>query len=99
MNKSILYLIRRFFFYTLAGFMAVTLNFIIPRMMPGDPASIMFAQFKGKLKPEALDALKETFGFADGPILIQYMDYLKHLFRRELCISISYFPQPVTEVI
>ena len=37
--------------------MAITLNFLIPRLMPGDPASIMFAQFKGKLKPEALDAL------------------------------------------
>ncbi len=99
MNKSVLYIIRRFFFYCLAGFMAITLNFIIPRLMPGDPASIMFAQFKGKLKPEALDALKETFGFADGPIVIQYFDYIKHLIRGDLGISISYFPQPVSEVI
>jgi len=99
MNKSGLYIIRRFFFYCLAGFMAVTLNFIIPRLMPGDPASIMFAQFKGKLKPEALDALKETFGFAEGPIILQYFDYLKHLLNGDFGISISYFPQPVTEVI
>ena len=81
MNKSVIYIFRRFLFYCLAGFMAITLNFLIPRLMPGDPASIMFAQFKGKLKPEALDALKETFGFADGPLLMQYFDYLKHLFR------------------
>ena len=99
MNKSILYIIRRFFFYCIAGFMAITLNFIIPRLMTGDPASIMFAQFKGKLKPEALDALKETFGFASGPILYQYIDYIKHLFKGDFGISISYFPQPVTEVI
>lgn len=99
MNKSVLYIIRRFFFYCLAGFMAVTLNFIIPRLMPGDPASIMFAQFKGKLKPEALDALKETFGFAEGPIILQYFDYLKHLLNGNFGISISYFPQSVTEVI
>ena len=99
MNKSVIYIIRRFFFYCLAGFMAVTLNFIIPRLMPGDPASIMFAQFKGKLKPEALDALKETFGFADGPIILQYFDYLKHLLSGDFGVSISYFPQPVTEVI
>ena len=90
MNKSVLYIIRRFFFYCLAGFMAVTLNFIIPRLMPGDPASIMFAQFKGKLKPEALDALKETFGFADGPIILQYFDYLKHLLSGDFGLSISY---------
>jgi len=79
--------------------MAVTLNFIIPRLMPGDPASIMFAQFKGKLKPEALQALKETFGFTEGPLIIQYFDYIKHLFTGNLGVSVSYFPQPVTEVI
>lgn len=99
MNKSVIYIFRRFLFYCLAGFMAITLNFLIPRLMPGDPASIMFAQFKGKLKPEALDALKETFGFADGPLLVQYFDYLKHLFRGDFGVSISYFPQPVAEVI
>ena len=99
MNKSLVYIFRRFFFYCLAGFMAITLNFLIPRLMPGDPASIMFAQFKGKLEPEALDALKETFGFADGPLLQQYFDYLKHLFQGNLGTSISYFPQPVSEVI
>ena len=79
--------------------MAITLNFLIPRLMPGDPASIMFAQFKGKLKPEALDALKETFGFSEGPLLYQYFDYIKHLFKGDFGISISYFPQPVLEVI
>ena len=99
MNRSLIYIIRRFFFYCLAGFMAITLNFLIPRFMPGDPASIMFAQFKGKLKPEALDALKETFGFADGPLFQQYIDYLRHLFQGDFGVSISYFPQPVTEVI
>ena len=99
MNRSLIYVIRRFFFYCLAGFMAITLNFLIPRFMPGDPASIMFAQFKGKLKPEALEALKETFGFADGPLFQQYIDYLRHLFQGDFGVSISYFPQPVTEVI
>ena len=59
----------------------------------------MFAQFKGKLEPEALDALKETFGFADGPLLQQYFSYVKHLFQGEFGVSISYFPQPVMEVI
>ena len=99
MNKSLVYIFRRFFFYCLAGFMAITLNFLIPRLMPGDPAAIMFAQFKGKMKPEVLYSLKVTLGFADGPLLQQYFDYLKHLFQGNLGTSISYFPQPVSEVI
>ena len=37
MNKSVLYIARRFGFYLIAAFAALTLNFIIPRLMPGDP--------------------------------------------------------------
>jgi len=47
---------------SIAAWAALTLNFFIPRMMPGDPATSMFARFKGKLQPEALDALREAFG-------------------------------------
>ena len=50
MNKSIRYLIRRLGFYLIAAFAALTLNFIIPRLMPGDPASIIFARFRGRYK-------------------------------------------------
>ena len=62
MNKSLLFLARRLGFYLIAAFAALTLNFIIPRLMPGDPASIIFARFKGKLRPEAIDAMRQSFG-------------------------------------
>jgi len=130
MNKSIAYISRRLFFYLLAGFMAISLNFLIPRLMPGDAASIMFAQFKGRMPIENLQALKQTFGFPEAepfidlndnnswdpneeytdwnkngvydpkPSAIQnYLIYLNQLFRGNLGISISYFPEPVTGVI
>ena len=54
MNKSLLFLARRLGFYLIAAFAALTLNFIIPRLMPGDPASIIFARFKGKLNQKQL---------------------------------------------
>ena len=69
MNKSVLYIARRFGFYLIAAFAALTLNFIIPRLMPGDPASIIFARFKGKLKPEAIDAMRESFGLTNDPTI------------------------------
>ena len=65
-NKTVIYLLRRLVYYLLAGFMAVSLNFLIPRMMPGDAASIMFAQFRGKMPIENLQALKQTFGFPEA---------------------------------
>ena len=99
MNKSVLYIARRFGFYLIAAFAALTLNFIIPRLMPGDPASIIFARFKGKLKPEAIDAMRESFGLTKDPILIQYVSYLKGILQGDLGTSIAYFPEPVSQII
>ena len=93
------YLLRRLGFYLLAAWASITLAFVIPRMMPGDPASAMFARFKGKLGPEAMDALRESFGFSDAPLWEQYLTYLKHVATGDLGVSISHYPAPVTEVI
>ena len=99
MNKSLLFLARRFGFYLIAAFAALTLNFIIPRLMPGDPASIIFARFKGKLKPEAIDAMRQSFGLTDDPMLVQYFSYLKGILQGNLGTSIAYFPEPVSSII
>ena len=99
MNQSLNYLLRRLGFYLVAAWAALTLNFFIPRFMPGDPAAIIFARFRGKLKPEAIDALRETFGLTNEPLLGQYWSYLKSMLIGDLGISIAYFPEPVTNII
>ena len=71
----------------MAAFAALTLNFFIPRLMPGDPATIIFARFRGKLKPEALDALRETFGLNDDSLIDQYFSYLKSILCSEHRLS------------
>jgi peptide/nickel transport system permease protein len=67
--------------------------------MPGDPATALFARFRGRLAPEAMDALRETFGLTDEPLLQQYFTYLSHVLRGDLGISVAYFPAPVADVI
>lgn len=99
MKAAFALLIQRAGFYAVAGWVAITLNFLIPRMMPGDPASVMFARFRGQLKPEALAALKETFGLTDAPLWKQYIEYLTHALRGDLGVSLAYFPTAVTEVL
>lgn len=93
------YLLRRLGFYGLAGWVALTLNFFLPRLMPGDPATALFARFRGQLGPEALESLRETFGLTDAPLLAQYFTYLGHVLRGDLGISVAYFPSPVSQVI
>jgi hypothetical protein len=45
-------LARRAGFYALAGWVALTLNFLIPRLMPGDPAAALFARLQGQRRIE-----------------------------------------------
>jgi peptide/nickel transport system permease protein len=93
------YALRRLGFYLTAAAAAVVLNFAIPRMMPGDPASTMFARFQGRLQPEAMASLKEAFGFTEGGFFAQFGAYLSHLASGDLGLSIAYYPGTVTEVI
>lgn len=93
------FLLRRGGFYLIAAFMAITLNFLIPRLMPGDPASIIFAQFQGRLDPRAMDAIRASFGFVEGPLHEQYLIYLQNLFSGNLGLSVSRYPQQVISVI
>lgn len=93
------YIARRLGFYALAAWVSLTLNFLIPRLMPGDPASVIFARFRGQLQPEQLDAMKAAYGLTDAPLHIQYVQYVSSMLRGDLGISISAFPSPVTAVI
>jgi peptide/nickel transport system permease protein len=93
------FLLRRAGFYLIAAFAAITLNFFIPRLMPGDPASIIFAQFQGRLDVRAMDSLRASFGFVDGPLHEQYLTYLTSVLQGNFGISVSRFPQPVIGVI
>ena len=93
------FLVRRLGFYLFAGFIAITLNFLIPRMMTGDPVQLMFARFQGRLDARAMDSLYAAFGFVQGPLSEQYLTYLRHLIQGDFGISVSSFPVPVTTVI
>jgi peptide/nickel transport system permease protein len=93
------YLLKHLGLYMLAAWASLTLNFLLPRMMPGDPASAMFGRFKGQLQPEALLALREAFGFTNEPVLTQYVKYVSHMLRGDLGVSVAYFPAKVTTVI
>src|SRR5215207_7376979 len=93
------FLLRRFGFYLIALLVAVTLNFLIPRMMAGDPVQIMFARFQGRVNPDAMASLYETFGFINGPLHEQYFAYMSSLLQGNLGLSVSNFPVPVAQVL
>jgi peptide/nickel transport system permease protein len=96
------YFARRFFFFALTLWAAITLNFIIPRLQPGDPAEAIVRQIVGQnraVDPAQLQAIRTMLGVPNGDLLQQYFDYLGHLARLDFGISYSHFPYTVTELI
>jgi len=94
------FLVRRVGFLLAALWAAVTVNFFIPRLMPGNPAEAMMATFRGHVNPAALHALEVAFGINTKESLASaYVQYLGNLLHGNLGISTSSFPNPVTTVI
>ncbi|MBZ9751522.1 ABC transporter permease [Deinococcus sp. HMF7604] len=94
------YLLRKFLFLLLTLWAAVTLNFVLPRLVPGDPIGAMLAKYQGKLDPSAVDALTVAYGLNDqGNLLTQYVTYLGHMLRGDFGRSIGQFPTPVVDIV
>jgi len=92
--------VRRVVFYVVALWAIVTLNFLLPRLMPGNPALIMLAHFHGHLSPAAYKAFSAAFGFATtGGLPAQYLQYLGQLLHGNLGLSVTFFPTTVAQVI
>jgi peptide/nickel transport system permease protein len=94
------FFLRRLVFYAITFWAAVTINFFIPRIMPGDPVSALIAKNQGRISTDAIAALRTLFGLdQEVSLWQQYVDYWGLLLRGELGISFTYFPTPVLEVI
>jgi peptide/nickel transport system permease protein len=95
------YLARKTLVYGLTFVVAVTLNWLIPRLMPGDPVQRMVARAAVQ-HPETIASMTEyyerTFGL-DLPIWQQYLNYWGALFRGDLGTSVWLFPAPVSQVV
>jgi len=94
------YLLRRVVFYLVSAWAAITMNFLIPRLMPGNPAELLMARFQGRLNPHETASLLELFGLNQHTSLVdQYGRYWSQLAHGNLGTSFTYFPTPVISVI
>lgn len=97
------YFLRRIAFFIATLWAAATLNFIIPRLQPGDPADAIVQRLGGgqesAIDPAQLEAIRLMLGISGENTFVQYFQYLGALFRGDLGVSYTYFPYTVTEVI
>jgi peptide/nickel transport system permease protein len=91
------YIARQALRYSVSLFIIVTLIFIIPRMMPGDPFVSLLGEEVYYRSPELVTELKAQYGL-DRPLPEQYLSYLQNLVQGNLGYSFHY-SQPVWDVI
>jgi len=84
------YLLRRAGFFLLTLWAALTLNFFLPRFMPGDPLTALRTATKGKVSTEALQSMLTSYGFKPNTnIFNQYFSYLGHMLTGNWGVSIG----------
>lgn len=94
------FIARRLGFYVITAWVAVTINFFIPRLMPGNPVELVFNRVRHQISPAALHAFSVAFGVDNHESLIgQYWSYLGQILHGNLGISIYFFPASVGSVI
>ncbi len=97
------FLLRRLGFYLLTFWTALTLNFLLPRLMPGDPTAATIRQLEqasgGPLPPGTREAILRMFGDPRKGIWDQYVTYLGQLAHGNLGISVIRYPEPVVDVL
>ena len=93
------FITRRLSFYAVAAWVAITVNFAIPRVMPGNAVDTLLAKYP-TLDANSLHALEAEFGtHTHGSLISQYFSYLGDLAHGNLGTSVNLYPAKVTAVI
>ncbi len=93
------FIVRRLAFYIVAAWVALTVNFFIPRAMPGNAVEAVMAKFPN-LQPSAFKALQAMLGVGHpGSLLSQYGRYLVDVSRLDFGTDVSQYPASVSTVL
>jgi len=94
------YLLQRIAFYIFTAWAAITMNFLIAHMIPGDPVLALIGRFQGQISTKALHSLYVLFGLDKHTSLWgQYWQYWGNLFHGDFGLSFLYFPTPVSSIL
>ena len=93
------FIIRRLVFYLVAAWVALTINFFIPRLMPGNAVQSILAKFPN-LQPSAYRAIEAMLGVGHpGSIWNQYVAYVVDIFHFNFGTSVSEYPAQVSTLL
>src|SRR3954452_7920742 len=94
--------IRRLGFYLFATWMALTITFLLPRLMPGDPIGGILQHLSPaqiQSNPGIIDTYRQLLGGSNQSIFAAYGEYLHRVATLDFGISTSNYPTKVAEVV
>jgi peptide/nickel transport system permease protein len=94
-------MVRRLIIFVATLWAAITVNFFIPRLMPGTPADAALAKLSGNgaINPAQRKAIEDTLGVPHGSVLLQYWHYLGDTVHARFGVSYTFFPSSVASLI
>lgn len=95
------YFLGKIGLFLLTLWAAVTVNFILPRMMPGSPADAAIAKLaqNGPVTPALRASIEAQLGVPKGNLLSQYFQYLNNVVHLNFGVSYSNFPANVSDLV
>ncbi len=94
-------MIKRGIYYIIVWFVGITIDFILPRLIPGSAlASIIYSRIGGagsnygQNVQQEIQILVQQLGLAQyqQPLYIQYFNYLKEIVTLNFGVSLTEFP-------
>lgn len=97
------YFLNKFGWFVITFVFAFLLNFILPRLMPGDPvAAIVSRLAQGMSNATGVQAIYQQYSDLFGtnkPILEQFFIYAQNVAQGNFGVSFSQYPRPVADVL
>ncbi|HST16405.1 MAG TPA: ABC transporter permease [Gaiellaceae bacterium] len=96
------WLIRRIVFYAFAIWVALTLNFLLPRLMPGSPIGGVLQHLSSaqlQSNPGIIKTYQALLGGDNNSIWHDYITYLHRIVHLNFGVSTSNYPASVSEVV
>jgi peptide/nickel transport system permease protein len=93
---------RRLAFYVFALFIALTLNFLLPRLMPGSPLDGILQHLSSAqiaANPGIIETYEALLGGGNQSIWQDYVTYLGRIAHFDFGVSTSHYPAAVSDVV
>jgi peptide/nickel transport system permease protein len=98
------YIAKKTVWYLIALVAAVSLNFLLPRLVPGNPVDVIVSNLtrggsvSGEQQKQIYEGFVQEFGL-DAPLWQQFLTYIGKVFTGDLGTSFSQYPASVNDMV